>query len=242
MTANANVLFSPFFIPPWLHARSAWFKHFSHGEKKHHRTGVWCFCFDKTIKSKARKPLALWFYGGDPIRRERDRENVVFTLQSLQLHCLLWCWYTNQKSARVHEGSGSPILPLFEGTRSSLWLPGSPLKALYRQVFANRSLNSLCLKWHGLSRGSECEFDLSLARHEKKKKKKSCNWNFPSPRLRPTATPAPPPLSFLIERSGPQGLWWLNFPQPDMHFSYVWLHLNAEKMLTKWHRWSTATH
>lgn len=57
-----------------------------------------------------------------------------------------------------------------EGTRSSQWLPGSPLKALCRQVFANRSLNSLCLKWHGLSRGSEWGFDLSLARHEKKKK------------------------------------------------------------------------
>lgn len=56
-----------------------------------------------------------------------------------------------------------------EGTRSTLWLPGSPFKALCRQVFANRSLNSLCLKWHGLSWGSECGFDLPLAQHEKKR-------------------------------------------------------------------------
>lgn len=201
MKCNCSI-FPPFLSLLWLHVRSAWFKHVSHS------TGVWCFCFDKIIKSKAHKPLALWFHVGDPTPRERVRENIVFTLQSLQLHCLLWCRYTNQKSARVQEGSGSlPFCLCCEGTRSSQWLPGSPLKALCRQVFANRSLNSLCLKWHGLSRGSEWGFDLSLAWHEKN----GCTWNFPPPRLRAIATPAPPPLLLLNKSSQPQGLWLPKF-------------------------------
>lgn len=65
------------FFYPWLHVRSAWFKHFSHGgKKKTQSTGVWCFCFDKIIKSKARRPLALWFHVGDPTPRERDAETL----------------------------------------------------------------------------------------------------------------------------------------------------------------------
>lgn len=40
--------------------------------KNTHSTRVWCFCFDKIIKSKARRPLALWFHVGDPTPRERD--------------------------------------------------------------------------------------------------------------------------------------------------------------------------
>lgn len=45
-------------------------------KKKTHSTGVWCFCFDKIIKSRARRPLALWFHVGDPTPRERDAETL----------------------------------------------------------------------------------------------------------------------------------------------------------------------
>lgn len=97
-----------------------------------------------------------------------------------------------------------PFCLCCEGTRSSHWLPGSPLKALCRQVFANRSLNSLCLKWHGLSRGSEWGFDLSLARHEKK----WLHLKFPTASVTAnscTCSSAPP-----ISRQ-PLGLWLLKF-------------------------------
>lgn len=77
MTVNATGLFFPssFFTLDYmlgLHDLNT----FPMVKKKTHSTGVWCFCFDKIIKSKARRPLALWFHVGDPTPRERDAETL----------------------------------------------------------------------------------------------------------------------------------------------------------------------
>lgn len=131
----------------------------------------------------------------------------MFTLQSLSLHCLLWCRYTNQKSARVQEGSGSPILPLLWGNKEFPVTPGLTFEgSLQAGVRESQFKQPLFEVAQVESRERMRVWSLFGSAW-----KKWLHLRFPTASVTAnsyTCTSAPPLLN---KRSQPQGLWWLKF-------------------------------
>lgn len=217
-------------------------------EKKKHSTGVGCFCFNKIIKSTARKPLALWFHVGDLAPRDRDGENFVFTLQSLQLHCLLWCRYTNQKSARVQEGSGSPILPLLWGNKEFLVTPGLTFKGSLQAGVRKSQFKQPLFE---VARVESRQWKRVWSLFGLAWKKKWLHLKFPTTSVTVssyTCTSACP-SHFSSSAHDHNAFWLLKFNAAftvafsiltQFFFPMFRLLLHGETMATKWHQWSTA--